>query len=310
MFVVSNYAAHFQNPSAFGSATDPFKVIENFIGGNITTAYRLLENGTSTIFRIFAPRFDTDVAVKLVDKTQMSVQQANTFLYREMEISLMLRHEFICHTLDVLCPNPSTVVLISEFYPGGNLLDFTLSNARTSERDKVIIFRQLIEAVQFMHQRLYTHRDIKMENIFLCKYGNVKLGDFGFARQMRSRLGRSDSFCGTRPYSSPDIAWKREYDPFANDWYSCGVVLYTLLCGSWPFKVTEVTSKPPWPSITFDSKAFSSDSTNLLKRLLDENSYTRADYEICLRSAFMCKHNQGYNSKPIVRHARNSLFEQ
>ncbi|KAI6213729.1 Aminoacyl-tRNA hydrolase [Aphelenchoides besseyi] len=94
-FVESNYAVHFQNTSAFGKATDPFKVIENFIGGNITTAYRVLENGASTILRIFAPRFDIDVAVKLMDKTQMSAQQANTFLYREMEISLMLRHQFI-----------------------------------------------------------------------------------------------------------------------------------------------------------------------------------------------------------------------
>ncbi|KHJ76107.1 hypothetical protein OESDEN_24274, partial [Oesophagostomum dentatum] len=76
-------------------------------------------------------------------------------------------------------------------------------------------------------------RDIKLENILIDSNGDAKLADFGFARFI-ARRERSRSFCGTRPYSSPQITLYKPYDSYAADWYALGVVLYTMLVGKWP----------------------------------------------------------------------------
>lgn len=110
------------------------------------------------------------------------------------------------------------------------------------------MFRQLCEALQYLHERGVVHRDIKLENILLDHNGDLKLADFGFARFIH-RLARSESFCGTRwgsflsfldgmilfrPYSAPELIKREPYSPYAVDWYAAGVVLYTMLVGKWP----------------------------------------------------------------------------
>lgn len=66
-------------------------------------------------------------------------------------------------------------------------------------------FVQVCLALQHVHERKIIHRDIKTQNIFLTKEGNVKLGDFGIARPLQLTLQKIKSVVGTPYYMSPEI---------------------------------------------------------------------------------------------------------
>ena len=80
------------------------------------------------------------------------------------------------------------------------------------------------------------HRDIKLENIFLNKDYNVKIGDFGLADSINSSLERLYLELGTSSYMAPEIFTKNGYR-FEIDVWSLGNVLFAMVCGYLPFKV-------------------------------------------------------------------------
>ena len=94
------------------------------------------------------------------------------------------------------------------------------------------------------------HRDLKCENIFFDKYDNLKLGDFGFAREMDSL---SNTFCGSRAYAAPEILQvvlpllsrislqMKPYDDCLADVWSAGIVLYVTVTGVMPFSDKHVS---------------------------------------------------------------------
>lgn len=88
-----------------------------------------------------------------------------------------------------------------------------------------------------MHSKQICHRDIKLENlIYLQAQEIVKIIDFGFATSCKEKL---KVFCGTPSFMAPEIVAKKEYNGAAADVWSAGVVMYTMLTGSLPFKSTD-----------------------------------------------------------------------
>jgi len=95
-------------------------------------------------------------------------------------------------------------------------------------------FVQLMSAIEYMHSMDISHRDIKLENILIeQKSGKLKLIDFGFSCLSKEKLR---IFCGTPSYMSPEIVSKREYYGGPSDIWACGVLLFSLICGTFPFK--------------------------------------------------------------------------
>ena len=85
-----------------------------------------------------------------------------------------------------------------------------------------------------MHNEDVAHRDIKLENILIENHTKkVKIIDFGFCCCSKEKL---KIFCGTPSYMSPEIVSKREYYGAPADIWACGVLLYVLLLGTFPFK--------------------------------------------------------------------------
>lgn len=129
---------------------------------------------------------------------------------------------------------PSDIFMVIECVSAGELFDYIVKRGKLPEGEARHLFRQLICAVEYCHWHGVAHRDLKPENILLDEHGNVKVADFGLSNCMRDGLFLYTS-CGSPNYAAPEVISAQPYPGPEVDVWSCGVILYALLCGSLPF---------------------------------------------------------------------------
>ncbi|KAK9717750.1 hypothetical protein K7432_005949 [Basidiobolus ranarum] len=127
--------------------------------------------------------------------------------------------------------------MVIEYASGGELFDHILAHRYLKEREACRLFAQLISGVSYMHKRNVVHRDLKLENLLLDRNRNIIITDFGFANQFSSSLNDlMATSCGSPCYAAPELVVSDGmYIGTAVDIWSCGVILYAMLCGYLPF---------------------------------------------------------------------------
>jgi serine/threonine protein kinase len=130
--------------------------------------------------------------------------------------------------------NEKYYFIIMENVVGGNLFNAINKMGKLPESLAKNIFRQLIETIKYIHSKNIVHRDIKPDNILLNLNNNIKLCDFGVSKEIKKGILISDS-CGTPAFIAPEILLSKPYDPYIADIWSCGVVLYIMVSGFFPF---------------------------------------------------------------------------
>jgi serine/threonine protein kinase len=118
---------------------------------------------------------------------------------------------------------------------GGNLLNAINKMNKIPENLSKIIFKQLITTLQYIHSNNIVHRDIKPDNILLDLDNTIKLCDFGVSKIIPQGQLINDS-CGTPAFIAPEILMEKDYNPYATDVWSSGVVLYAMVTGFFPFR--------------------------------------------------------------------------
>lgn len=127
-----------------------------------------------------------------------------------------------------------------ELCSGGDLFDFLGRKGPLSEQAAAGVMRQLLAAVAHMHSVGVCHGDLKEENLLLCSPGTaeelqVKVCDFGIARRVRGSHSPWAAGLCTPSHAAPEVL-RGEMGAETGDLWSCGVVLYALLCGRRPFE--------------------------------------------------------------------------
>ncbi|KAI9189889.1 U3 small nucleolar RNA-associated protein 15 [Blastocladiella emersonii ATCC 22665] len=187
-------------------------------------------------------------------------------LQKEITIHSALKHDNVIRLYDHY-EDDQFGFLLMELAAGGELFDKIVPDVGLDEEVAHLYFRQLVNALVYLHSRGVAHRDLKPENMLLDDQGNLKVSDFGFATVYRHQGKRRTltTPCGSPPYLAPEVA-QRKYDGEMCDVWSMGVILYVLLhgCSLWdeptgrsPEFVAFISARydggklgPPWTTMT------------------------------------------------------------
>jgi tetratricopeptide (TPR) repeat protein len=190
--------------------------------------------------------FQKKVAIKLV-RPGMASEEALRRFRSERQISATLDHPHIARLLDGGRTGDGEPYFVMEFVEGEPLLDYC-ANRKLATEQRLRLFRDVCAAVQYAHQNLIVHRDIKPSNILVTGEGAVKLLDFGIAKLLNPEgvVATADQTATlarvlTPDYASPEQV-RGEAITTASDVYALGVVLYELLTGKRPYRVTSTES--------------------------------------------------------------------
>ena len=126
------------------------------------------------------------------------------------------------------------VYIIMEFIQGGLLFDLCQTMGKMGEDAGRFFLNQMLDSVEYMHNKSVVHRDLKLENILVDDNLNLKIADFGFA--CYKNIDALRSYRGTMTYMAPEIKEGKTYVGKQVDMFSIGVILFIIVQGIFPFK--------------------------------------------------------------------------
>ncbi|PSC70383.1 SNF1-related kinase catalytic subunit alpha KIN10 [Micractinium conductrix] len=173
------------------------------------------------------------VAIKILNRKKIKQMDMEEKVRREIKILRLFMHPHIIRLYEVV-ETPNDIYVVMEYVKAGELFDYIVEKGRLLEDEARHFFQQIISGVEYCHRNMVVHRDLKPENLLLDSKMNVKIADFGLSNVMRDGHFLKTS-CGSPNYAAPEVISGRLYAGPEVDVWSCGVILYALLCGSLPF---------------------------------------------------------------------------
>lgn len=218
-------------------------------------------------------------AMKSIKKKSI-LKEEEERMFAEMNILRDLDHPNILKLYE-LYQDENNYYLITEYCNGGELFEKIKSINCLTEKMAADYMKQILSAVVYCHANSIVHRDLKPENLLLdSKKANaqIKVIDFGTSRKFSTNKKMSKRL-GTPYYIAPEVL-DQNYDEKCDVW-SCGIILYILLCGYPPFggsSESEILTKVKAGKFKFDDddwSGVSNEAKNLIRKMLTYNPKER-----------------------------------
>jgi len=223
-----------------GHVIDEFEIVDYLGSGAAGDVYLVLAKADNGQDIVRGRKY----ALKVYKEWILGEPNQTERMMREMKSSQRARHPNIVRIYDarVNHGSPPKSYLVMEFIDGVTLDIFVEKNKPLSLDVVEVIFRQLIGAIDCLHDEYIFHRDIKPQNIMVDSSNKITLMDLGVAKfELETTITPSKEFLGTIRYSAPEMLYGEKYGKEV-DLYSAGAVLYLLLTGKEPFENEKVFS--------------------------------------------------------------------
>ena len=176
------------------------------------------------------------VAIKILDKNRIKEKDDLVRIKREFEILSKFDHPNIILIAEIF-ETQERYYSVMEYCEGGELFNYIVKKRYLCEEEASFFFYQLISGLEYLHSLGIVHRDLKPENLLLTENNLLKIIDFGLSNYHNAN---SDSLletpCGSPCYASPEMVSGLRYDGYKIDIWSCGIILFAMLCGYLPFE--------------------------------------------------------------------------
>ncbi len=195
--------------------------------------------GMGEVYRGHDSRLDRAVALKRVHPDSVNAERSRARFRREARLAARLNHPACVQIFDVV-EYEGDDWLVMELIRGETLADTVRDRALAPNR-VIEIGAEIAEGLAAAHEAGLVHRDLKLSNVMLTTTGEVKILDFGIAKQLTDGGGASVTtvsttgvVIGTVSAMSPEQATGKEVD-HRSDLFSLGSLLYQMLTGVAPF---------------------------------------------------------------------------
>ncbi|KAI9834758.1 MAG: hypothetical protein M1819_002844 [Sarea resinae] len=267
---------------------------------------RTLGAGTYGIVRE-ADSPEGKVAIKIILKK--NVKGNEQMVYDELGLLRRLKHPHIVSFRDWF-ESRDKYYIVTQLATGGELFDRICEQGKFTEKDASQTIRQVLEAVDYLHNNNVVHRDLKPENLlYLTREPNssLVLADFGIAKMLDTKDEVLTTMAGSFGYAAPEVMLKKGHGKPVDMW-SLGVITYTLLSGYSPFRsenLQDLIEECKNGKIIFHErywKDVSKDAKDFIGLLLQPDPADRATSEEALQHVWLSgKTATDHNLLPEIR---------
>jgi len=256
-----------KDPSSTKSGSKPnrslqpmTKKLETVLSKDEPTMYTNLQKiGQGALGTIFKGETKSKEAVA-IKELAVTEKTAKT-IWQEIVLMKKLSHPCLVTFVGAFRKDPDHIWIVMEFMGGCTLcqiLGDLHDQCPLNDGHMAKVVSNILQALQYMHEKNIIHRDVKSDNILINSKGEIKLADLGAAAELESKLHRRTSVIGSPFWMAPEVSAGVGYS-FKADVWSVGIVLYEM-----------VTGEPPYSDEPNPFKAILLLSTEGVSPILDE----------------------------------------
>ncbi|MGE0431878.1 MAG: serine/threonine-protein kinase [Planctomycetota bacterium] len=233
------------------------------------------KGGLGAVFRARHLILDQVFALKMLLPEVSAKENLRQRFFREARKAAQVRHPNVVGVVNA-GKHEDYIYLVMEYVDGITLQDRLKISGKLSPDETATIIEQTLEGLQAAHDAGIIHRDIKPDNVMITQKGEVKIADFGLARDVDKRMDGitvAGQVMGTPPYMSPE-QWDGKELGAETDMYSLGVMMFQLLTGKLPFTgpsplaIAKKVLTSPTPSVREFSPEVDDALAGIVKRMM------------------------------------------